>query len=83
MLELFGQNYNTDMTIIFKRNLPENLTEMAYILSKVGHLYSEETQRSILPWDVDDESEAEKIQEEAEQKIEEQVVEEVDQTEEV
>lgn len=78
MLELFGQNYNTDMTIIFKRNLPENLTEMADILSKVGHLYSEETQRSILPWDVDDEAEQEKIQEEAEQKIDEQVVEEVE-----
>ena len=83
MLELFGQNFDTDMTIIFKRNLPENLVEMADILSKVGHLYSEETQRSILPWDIDDESEVEKIQEEAEQKIEEQVVEKVDQDEEV
>lgn len=79
MLELFGQNYDTDMTIIFKRNLPENLVEMADILSKVGHLYSDETQRSILPWDVDDEAEEEKIQAEASIKVEEKV----DQDEEV
>ena len=79
MLELFGQNYDTDMTIIFKRNLPENLAEMADILSKVGHLYSDETQRSILPWDVDDEAEEEKIQAEASIKVEEKV----DQDEEV
>lgn len=78
MLELFGQNYDTFMDIIFTRNLPENISEMADILGKVGHLYSEETQRSLLPWDIDSESEEEKLAEERENKPEE-----VDQNEEV
>ena len=69
MLELFGQNYDTDLDIIFTRNLPENLSEIAEILQKVGHLYSEETQRSLLPWDVDSETEDEKIAEENSEKV--------------
>ena len=65
-----GKNTDTFMNIIFTRNLPENLTELVDILSKVGHLYSEETQRSLLPFDIDNETEEKKIEEEKNTKVE-------------
>ena len=68
MLDLFGNTYDTYMDIIFTRNIPENVSEMVDILSKIGHLYSEETQRKLLPFDIDEESESEKIEEEKTEK---------------
>lgn len=54
MLAVMGTNYDyRAIDIIFKRNIPANLTEMAEVISKIGHLFSEETQISLLPVDVD------------------------------
>ena len=54
MLAVMGMNYDyRAIDIIFKRNIPANLTEMAEVIDKIGHLFSEETQISLLPIDVD------------------------------
>jgi len=53
MLELVDRTYETAMSIVFTRNLPENITEMAEVIQKVGHLYSEDTQRQLLPFSID------------------------------
>ena len=39
--------------MVFSRNIPANLLEVADVLSKVGHLLSKETQVALLPIDID------------------------------
>lgn len=61
MLAVMGTNYDyRAINIVFKRNIPANLTELAEVLTKIGHLFSEETQLALLPIDVDYEAEQER-----------------------
>lgn len=51
---LLGSTYDyRDVNITFKRNLPQNLIETADVITKIGHLLSEETQVGLLPLDID------------------------------
>lgn len=55
---VMGADYNyMDIQPIFTRNIPANLVEVADVVSKVGHLLSEETQISLLPIDISPEQE--------------------------
>ena len=56
-----------EIEVVFTRNIPVNMTEVADVLNKVGHLLSEQTQISLLPMDIDYEAEKLRKQEEAEQ----------------
>ena len=61
MLAVQGTNYDyRAIGIIFTRNIPNNVVEMADVLNKIGYLYSEETQMDILPIEVDYEKEQER-----------------------
>ena len=61
MLAVQGTNYDyRAVNIIFTRNIPNNIVEMADVINKVGHLYSEETQMNLLPIEVDYEKEQER-----------------------
>lgn len=54
ILSVMGTNYDyRAIDIVFKRNIPTNITEIAEVINKIGHLLSEETQVSLLPIDVD------------------------------
>lgn len=46
----------------FTRNIPSNLVEMADVISKIGHLLSEETQISLLPIEINAVDELQKKQ---------------------
>jgi SPP1 family phage portal protein len=66
-LTMLGNSANyLDIEIIFTRNIPANLAEIAQVLNQLGHLLSEETQLSLLPIDVDYEAEQERKKKEAE-----------------
>ena len=68
MLAVQGTAYDyRAISIIFTRNIPNNIIEMADVINKVGHLYSEETQMNLLPIEVDYQKEQERKQEEQEQ----------------
>lgn len=55
---VMGSDYNyMDIQPTFTRNIPANLVEVADVVSKVGHLLSEETQISLLPIDVNPDQE--------------------------
>ena len=61
MLAVQGTNYDyRAIDIIFTRNIPNNIVEMADVINKIGHLYSEETQMDLLPIEVDYEKEQER-----------------------
>lgn len=61
VLGVMGQDYNyMDIDITFSRNIPANLVEVADVLTKVGHLLSQETQIAMLPIDANPKSELEK-----------------------
>ncbi len=65
MLAVQGSVYDyRAISIIFTRNIPNNIVEMADVINKVGHLYSEETQMNLLPIEVDYQKEQERKQEE-------------------
>lgn len=66
MLGIMGSSYDwRAINITFKRNVPQNLVEVADVLNKIGDLLSEETKISLLPIDIDYEAEKErKTQEE-------------------
>lgn len=67
MLAVMGNDYDyRAIEISFKRNIPSNMVEMADVLSKVGHLFSEETQISLMPLDIDYEAEKKRKEEEKE-----------------
>lgn len=55
-----------DVQISFKRALPQNLLEIAQTLSSLGSLISDETKRTLLPIDVDEATEKERIREQRE-----------------
>ena len=66
MLAVMGNDYDyRAIDIIFNRNIPSNMVEMADVLSKVGHLFSEETQIGLMPLDIDYEAEKKRKEEEA------------------
>lgn len=66
-LYTLGQTFDyRQISMTFSRNIPANLSEVADILSKVGYLLSEDTQRSLLPIEIDLADEAEKKQKEQE-----------------
>ncbi|MCQ2330407.1 MAG: phage portal protein [Paludibacteraceae bacterium] len=53
-LAMLGTAYDyTTVEIVFTRNLPTNLEEVATTINQIGHLLSEETQLSMLPLDID------------------------------
>ena len=61
IFSVMGTDYDyRDIQMTFKRNIPSNLVEVADVISKVGHLLSEETQISMLPLDLDAKAELEK-----------------------
>ena len=54
------------MTITFKRALPQNLQEVAQSVSLLGSIVSDETKRSILPIEIDEDVEKERLAQERE-----------------
>lgn len=52
------------VTITFKRALPQNLEEAAQAVSTLGGIVSDETKRSILPIEIDEEVEKERLAQE-------------------
>ncbi len=65
VLAITGTAYDyMAIEIHFKRNVPSNITEMADVLNKIGHLLSNETQIGLLPIDVDAATERERIENE-------------------
>lgn len=68
MLNVLGNNYDyRAVDISFKRNIPSNMVEMADVISKVGHLFSEETQIGLMPLDIDYEAEKKRKEQEQEE----------------
>lgn len=60
ILNLMGQNYDyRAININFTRNIPSNVVELAEVINKVGHLYSEKKQMELLPIESDYEAEQE------------------------
>lgn len=55
-----------DVTITFKRALPQNLLESAQAMSALGSILSDETKRSILPIEIDEDVEKQRLQDERE-----------------
>ena len=67
ILAVMGTEYDyRAITIQFNRNIPQNIVEMADVVNKIGHLYSEKTQMAMLPIDVDYVAEQEQKKEEQE-----------------
>ena len=67
-LSVLGTDFNyMDASITFHRSLPENMTEIADFITKIGHLLSEETQIQLLQMDLDAKDEIEKRQKEKEE----------------
>lgn len=54
-----------DVQITFKRALPENMLEISQMLSNFGSLLSDETKRSMIPADLDEEIEKERLNEQS------------------
>lgn len=55
-----------DVTITFKRALPQNLLEAAQAMSTLGSVISDETKRSMLPIEIDEDVEKERLQQQRE-----------------
>ena len=55
-----------DVTITFKRALPQNLSETAQAMSSLGDIISDETKRSLLPIDIDEDIEKQRLADERE-----------------
>lgn len=53
--------------IAFKRALPENLLELSQTLSTFGNLLSDETKRSLIPIDLDEDTEKQRLEEQMQQ----------------
>lgn len=54
-----------EVKITFKRSLPQNLLELSQTLSNLGKLLSDETKRSLLPIDYDEDEEKARLDEQA------------------
>lgn len=52
-----------DIQITFKRALPENMLELSQTLSNLGGIISDETKRGMIPLDIDEETERERLEE--------------------
>lgn len=52
-----------DVQISFKRALPENLLELSQTLSNFGGILSDETKRGMIPMDIDEETEKQRLEE--------------------
>lgn len=50
-----------DVQITFKRALPENMLEISQTLSNFGNLLSDETKRTMIPMDLDEETEQQRL----------------------
>ena len=67
MLAVMGSNYDyRAVNIVFTRNIPTNLVEIAGVINDLGRLLSDETKISLLPLDVDFATEQARKQAEAE-----------------
>lgn len=67
MLSVFGVRYDyRSIDIIFTRNIPADMTEIANIINTLGTLLSEETKMNMLPIEIDYEAEQAKKKEEQE-----------------
>lgn len=67
MLNIMGSAYDyRAINITFTRNIPSNMVEMADVINKIGHLYSEETQMELMPFDIDIDAEKKRKDEEKE-----------------
>lgn len=67
MLAVMGSNYDyRAVNIVFTRNIPTNLVEIAEVINNLGSLLSDETKISLLPLDVDYAAEQARKQAEAE-----------------
>jgi SPP1 family phage portal protein len=55
-----------DISITFKRALPQNLSETASAMSALGSIISDETKRSLLPIDIDEDIEKQRLADERE-----------------
>lgn len=65
VLSTLGSDYDyRAIEITFTRNIPANLVEMSEVISKIGHLLSEETQISLLPIDVSPDQEKQRKEKE-------------------
>ena len=65
ILYILGTTYDyRAIEMVFSRNIPANLVEVADVVNKVGHLLSKETQVSLLPIDVDYSIEKERLKSE-------------------
>ena len=65
ILYILGTTYDyRAIDMVFSRNIPANLLEVADVLSKVGHLLSKETQVALLPIDIDYSIEKERLKNE-------------------
>ena len=58
-----------DVQISFKRALPQNLLELSQVVSNLSDVLSDETKRSILPLDIDEETEKQRLEAENEGSI--------------
>lgn len=57
-----------DLQISFKRAMPQNLNEIAQAVGQLGEIISDETKRTLLPLDIDEETERSRLAEELAQK---------------
>ena len=65
IFSVMGSDYDyRDVQMVFTRNIPANLNEMADVVNKIGNLLSKETQISLLPIDVNPEAELKRREEE-------------------
>lgn len=66
-LAMLGRAFNyREIEVVFTRNIPNNIVEVADVINKVGHLLSEETQLSMLPLEIDYAAEQERKKSERE-----------------
>lgn len=67
MLAVMGSAYDyRAVNIVFTRNIPTNLVEIAEVINNLGSLLSDETKISMLPLDIDYTAEQERKQAEKE-----------------
>lgn len=67
MLAVMGTNYDyKSVDIVFTNNIPSNLVEMADVATKLRGLYSDETIRTIVPININEDEEVARIEAEEE-----------------
>lgn len=67
MFHVLGKTYDPlSVNFKFARNIPQNVLEKADVITKVGHLYSEQTQREYMPIECNEELELQRLEEDRE-----------------